>query len=72
MYTAYKKVHNQLSHPKRHNNSKKNIKHIEYIRLNILLNILQKYGYHMSDKYKYSTLREINRKFNIVRRGVNK
>jgi glycosyltransferase involved in cell wall biosynthesis len=50
----------------------KNIKHIEYIRLNILLNILQKYGYHMSDKYKYSTLREINRKFNIVRRGVNK
>ena len=50
----------------------KNIKHIEYIRLNILLNILQKYGYYMLDKYKYNTLKEVNRKFNIVRRGVNK
>lgn len=50
----------------------KNIKHIEYIRLKILLNILQKYGYSMIDKYKYYTINEINRKFCIVRRGINK
>jgi glycosyltransferase involved in cell wall biosynthesis len=50
----------------------KNIKYIEYIRLNILLNMLKKYGYYMSDKYKNYTINEINRKFSIVRRGINK
>jgi glycosyltransferase involved in cell wall biosynthesis len=50
----------------------KNIKYIEYIRLKILLNILLKYGYYMIDKYKYYTINEINRKFGIVRRGINK
>jgi G:T/U-mismatch repair DNA glycosylase len=54
------------------NQLSKNIKYIEYIRLKILLIILQKYGYYMVDKYKYCTLNEIKRKFNIVRRGINK
>ena len=50
----------------------KNIEHIEYVRLTILLNILKKYGYYMLDKYKYYTISEIDRKFSIVRRGVSK
>lgn len=53
------------------NQLSKHIKHIEYIRLKILLNLLKKQK-HLPFSYQSAILKEINRKFNIVKSGVNK
>ncbi|MDY6820841.1 MAG: glycosyltransferase [Deferribacterota bacterium] len=50
----------------------KNIEYIEYVRLKILLNFFKKYSYLMDIKYQYSTIKEIDRKFNIVKKGISK